>query len=149
MWDHWQRGESLSSIGRRFDRASSSIFPHLALTGGIRPPARLRSRLALSLEGWEEISRGLALDRSLRAISHDLMRAASTISREVRRNGVRKAYPAAHSDQRALDSARRPEACKHSFKEGLCQLIARKMRLKWPPQQIAGWPMRRHPSVER
>lgn len=26
MWDRWQRGESLSSIGRRFDRASSSVF---------------------------------------------------------------------------------------------------------------------------
>ena len=36
MWDRWQRGESLGSIGRGFDRASSSIFPHLALTGGIR-----------------------------------------------------------------------------------------------------------------
>ncbi len=47
MWDRWQQGESLSSIGRRFDRASSSIFPHLALTGGIRPPARTRSWLAL------------------------------------------------------------------------------------------------------
>lgn len=57
MWDRWHRGESLSSIGRRFDRASSSIFPHLALTGGIRPPARARSRLALSLEEREEISR--------------------------------------------------------------------------------------------
>jgi hypothetical protein len=44
----WQRGESLSSIGRRFNRASSSIYPLLARTGGIRPPARVRSRLALS-----------------------------------------------------------------------------------------------------
>ena len=35
MWDRWQRGESMSSIGRRFDRASSSIFPHLAVTGEV------------------------------------------------------------------------------------------------------------------
>ena len=46
MWDRWQRGESMSSIGRRFDRASSPIFPHLAVTGGIRPPDRIRSRFA-------------------------------------------------------------------------------------------------------
>jgi hypothetical protein len=33
MWDRWQRGESLSSIGRGFNRASSSIYPLLARTG--------------------------------------------------------------------------------------------------------------------
>ena len=149
MWDRWQRGESLSSIGRRFDQASSSIFPHLALTGGIRPPARTRSRLALSLEEREEISRGLAVDRSLRSIARDLKRAPSTISREVRRNGGRWAYRAAHSDQRAWDCAKRPKACKLSFNEALCRFIARKLRLKWSPQQIAGWLMRRHPSEEQ
>ena len=149
MWDRWQRGESLSSIGRRFDRASSSIFPHLALTGGIRPPRRSRSRLALSLEEREEISRGLAGDRSLRSVARDLKRAPSTISREVRRNGGRKAYRAALSDQRAWDCAKRPKACKLSFNEPLCRFIARKLRLKWSPQQIAGWLMRRHPDEEQ
>lgn len=149
MWDRWQRGESLSSIGRRFNRASSSIYPHLALTGGIRPPARTRSRLALSLEEREEISRGLAVDRSLRSIARDLKRAPSTISREVRRNGGRKAYRAALSDQRAWDCARRPKACKLSFNEALCRFIARKLRSKWSPQQIAGWLMRWYPDEEQ
>lgn len=149
MWDRWQRGESLSSIGRRFNRASSSIFPHLALTGGIRPPVRTRSSLALSLEEREEISRGLAVDRSLRSIARDLKRAPSTISREVRRNGGRKAYRAALSDQRAWVCARRPKACKLSFNDPLCRLIARKLRSKWSPQQIAGWLMRWHPDEEQ
>ena len=84
MWDRWQRGESLSSIGRSFGRASSSIFPHLTRTGGIRPPARVRTRSALTLREREEISRELAADLSLHAIAHDLARAPSTISREVR-----------------------------------------------------------------
>ncbi|CUH46221.1 hypothetical protein RUA4292_00386 [Ruegeria atlantica] len=35
IWDRWQRGESMSSIGRLFDRGSSSIYPLLARTGGI------------------------------------------------------------------------------------------------------------------
>lgn len=148
MWDRWQRGESLSSIGRSFGRASSSIFPHLARTGGIRPPARVRSRSALTLREREEISRGLAADLSLRAIARDLARAPSTISREVRRNGGRKAYRAAGSDQRAWDCAIRPKACKLSFNEPLCRLIARKLRLKWSPQQIAGWLRRQHPDEE-
>jgi hypothetical protein len=38
IWDRWQRGESLNSIGRLFDRHSTSIFGLLAPTGGIRPP---------------------------------------------------------------------------------------------------------------
>ena len=60
IWDRWQRGESLNSIGRLFDRPSSSIFNMLAPTGGIRPPPRQRSRQALTLAEREEISRGLA-----------------------------------------------------------------------------------------
>lgn len=40
IWDRWKRGESLNSIGRLFDRGSSSIFTLLAPTGGIRPIPR-------------------------------------------------------------------------------------------------------------
>ncbi|MGI9568551.1 MAG: hypothetical protein ACR2PH_02155, partial [Desulfobulbia bacterium] len=58
IWDRWQRGGSMSSIGRLFDRNSSSIYPLLARTGGIRLPERRRSRLALTLAEREEISRG-------------------------------------------------------------------------------------------
>ena len=134
MWDRWQRGESMSSIGRHFNRASSSTFPHLALFGGIRPPVRKRSRFALSVTEREEISRGLVSKQSLRSIAKNLNRAPSTISREVRRNGGRQAYRATSSDQRAWDCATRPKLCKLSFNAPLCQLIARKLRRKWSPQ---------------
>ena len=51
IWDRWQRGESMSSIGRHFDRASSSIYPLLERTGGgllVQPdsPAALAQALA-------------------------------------------------------------------------------------------------------
>ena len=49
IWNRWEKGESLKSIGRLFDRPSSSIFNMLVPTGGIRPPVRKRSRLALTL----------------------------------------------------------------------------------------------------
>jgi len=149
MWDRWQRGESMSSIGRHFNRASSSIFPHLAQFGGIRPPARRGSRFALSLSEREEISRGLVAQRSFRFIARHLKRSPSTISREVRRNGGRQAYRATRSDQRAWDCATRPKSCKLSFNDPLCQLIARKLRLKWSPQQIAGWLKRKYPEEEQ
>jgi hypothetical protein len=31
IWDRWQRGESMSSIGRVFDRQSSSVFSVISL----------------------------------------------------------------------------------------------------------------------
>jgi len=54
IWDRWQRGESMSSTGRSFDRDSSSIYPLLSRTGGIRPPPCHRSKLALTLSEREE-----------------------------------------------------------------------------------------------
>ena len=37
IWDRWQAGEPMSSIGRRFDQESSSVFSVISPTGGIRP----------------------------------------------------------------------------------------------------------------
>ena len=37
IWDRWQRGESMSSIGRLFEREPSSIYPILQLSGGDSP----------------------------------------------------------------------------------------------------------------
>ena len=101
IWDRWQRGESMNSIGRGFERASSSIYPLLARTGGIRPPDRNRSRFALTLSEREEISRGLCAKQSLRSIARTLKRSASTICREVGRNGGVRQYRATASDQAA------------------------------------------------
>ncbi len=45
MWDRWQKGESLNSIARHFDRGHSAIQGVLARIGGIRPPTIQRSGL--------------------------------------------------------------------------------------------------------
>ncbi len=148
IWDRWERGESMSSIGRLFDRNSSSIYPLLARTGGIRPPERKRSRLALALVEREEISRGLRAELSYRAIARQLKRAPSTISREVRRNGGRSRYRAVPSDEAAWDRARRPKSCKLARRPELCHTVAEKIERKWSPQQIAGWLKRDHPDDE-
>jgi hypothetical protein len=63
-------------LGAVFDRASSSIYPLLARTGGIRPPDRIRFRLALTLTDREEISLGLIGQLSLRSIARTLKRSA-------------------------------------------------------------------------
>jgi len=63
LWDRWQKGEGLKSIGRALSKPSSSIFGHLKPRGGIRPQERRRSRLSLSLAEREEISRGIVAER--------------------------------------------------------------------------------------
>ncbi len=146
IWDRWQRGESMSSIGRRFDRHSSSIFSVISPTGGIRPAERKRGRLTLSLSEREEISRGLSVKRSLRAIARQLGRAPSTISREVRRNGGSAAYRAARADRAAWDRALRPKTCKLACHPGLRRRVSAKLRCKWSPEQIAGWLKRAFPG---
>jgi IS30 family transposase len=148
IWDRWQRGESLCSIGRSFDRPSSSIFNMLAPTGGIRPPPRQRSRLALTPAEREEISRGLACRLSLRTIATKLGRSPSTISRELHRNGGATGYRAVKADQAAWDRARRPKRCKLAANRSLSKTVAAKLRLQWSPQQIAGWLKCEYPEDE-
>ena len=148
MWDRWQRGETLHSIARLFDRHHTSVRGILAATGGIRPPERRRSRLALTLAEREEISRGIACDLSLQAIATRLKRAPSTISREVRRNGGLKCYRASQADQAAWDRARRPKPCKLVINRALARIVAKKLRRFWSPEQIAGWLKQEHPEDE-
>ena len=136
----------MSSIGRRFDRESSSVFSVISPTGGIRPPVRQRPKQALSLSEREEISRGLSTQCSLRSIARQLGRSASTISREVSRNGGLDRYRAARSDQAAWDRALRPKLCKLACRPVLSRTVSIKLRQQWSPEQIAGWLKRTYPG---
>ena len=146
IWDRWERGESMSSIGRLFERNSSSIYPLLSRTGGIRPAQRRRSRFALSLPEREEISRGLNIGASLRSIARTLKRAPSTISREVRRNGGLAFYRATDSDKAAWERSLRPKLCKLACNTGLARTVSRLLQRQWSPEQIAGWLKRTYPG---
>lgn len=148
IWDRWQRGESMSSIGRGFDRNSSSIYPLLSRTGGIRPPDRKRSRLALTLGEREVISRGVAACQSTRAIARELCRPASTVSREISRNGGSDKYRAVDAESQAWVRALRPKPCKLAGNTFLQCVITNKLTLHWSPEQIAGWLKRTYPNKE-
>src|ERR1051325_7868074 len=74
LWARWTAGQSLSDIGRSLGKHAGSIFGVLALRGGIAPPTRRRSRLALSMHEREEISRGLVAGLPLRKIATQLGR---------------------------------------------------------------------------
>jgi IS30 family transposase len=77
-----------------------------------------------------------------------LGRSASTVSRELSRNGGYDRYRAAPADEKAWVRARRPKRCKLANNPGLRQAVARKLRLNWSPEQIAGWLARKHPDDE-
>ncbi len=139
MWDRWKKGESLQQIAQLFDRNHSSVNRILAETGGIRPAQRCRSQLALTLAEREEVSRALVAGQSIRSIAALLVRAPSTISREIKRNGGQGCYRATQADQAAWDRAHRPKRCKLVQNRSLAHIVAGKLQLQWAPQQIAGW----------
>jgi len=148
MWDRWQKGETLHQIAGLFDRHHSAIQRILAETGGIRAAQRHRSSLALTLTEREEISRGVVAGRSMRSIAASLGRAASTVSREIGRNGGAGGYRASRADQAAWARACRPKVCKLGQNRALAQLVASKLCLEWSPEQIAGWLKRSYPDDE-
>ncbi len=148
IWDRWKKGESLKSIGRLFDRPSSSIFNILEPTGGIRPPLRKRSKQALTLSEREEISRGIVADLSIRSIAKHLNRPPSTISREIKRNGGYDNYRATQADLSAWERSGRPKRCKLACNRPLSRAVATKLQLNWSPEQIAGWLKMEYPKDE-
>jgi transposase, IS30 family len=109
-------------------------------------PERKRSPLRLSPAEREEISRGLVAGLSLRQIARGLGRSPSTVSREVARNGGRRAYRACRADRAALRRARRPRACKLVACPRLRSVVEAKLEVRWSPEQISGWLVREFPD---
>ena len=148
VWDRWQRGETAKDIGRVLDRAGQTIRGQLAVYGGIRPRVRCRAQHTLSLAEREEISRGIAVKRSIRTIAVGLDRSPSTVSREIARNGGYDKYRASAADERAWERARHPKRCRLNQCPRLRQLVEEKLRDDWAPQQIAGWLKYTYPKDE-
>ena len=149
LWERWKNGAGVKSIARALGKSSHScILAHMYPTGGIKPPARRRSRLSLTLAEREEISRGVVAGRSVRAIAEAMDRAPSTISREIARNGGSGRYRAAAADKRAWKRALRPKLCKLAINAQLRQAVVAKLERNWSPEQIAGWLKHVHPESE-
>ena len=149
IWKRWKAGQTLHEIGRAFDKPHTTIHQFLLPSGGIRPAARRRSRLALTLAEREDISRGIASGSSIREIARRMERAASTVSREVRHHGGRPAYRAHDADCQAWVSALRPKRCLLAINRKLRDAVASKLILEWSPEQISGWLKTEYPKDER
>ena len=139
LWKRWKQGQSLSEIGRALGKHAGSVHGVVSSNGGFIPAVRRRSRRALTLAEREEISRGLAADRSIRQIAARLGRAPSTISREIAGHGGGHIYRATEADAQAWVSARRPKPCRLATHPTLQHLVATKLMCEWSPEQIARW----------
>jgi len=138
----------LHEIARLLDRGHGAVAGQISRTGGIRPAVRCQSGRSLSFAEREEISCGIVAGLSIRTIASQLGRAASTISREVNRNGGRDCYRANQADEAAWERAHRPKTCKLTRNPALARIVASKLQLEWSPRQIAGWLKRTYPDDE-
>jgi hypothetical protein len=138
MWERWKQGWTLHQIGKLFDRAHTSVQKILGASGGIRPVERHRAKVALTLAEREEISRAVVAGRSIRTIAALFGRAASTVIREIKRNGGQERYRASQADQAAWDRGHRPKISKLAQNRTLARIVTEKLRRLWSPEQISG-----------
>ena len=137
LWDGWTKGLSLMEIARGLDRRACSVLTVLRREGGFAPKPRRRAARSLQSAEREEISRGIATGRSIRQIAAKLGRSASTVSREIARNGGQATYRAAHADEQAWRRARRPQECLLHRQPRLKRWVAQKLQRDWSPRQIS------------
>jgi transposase, IS30 family len=90
----------------------------------------------LSLREREEISLGVRRGDSFAAISRQLGRSTSTVSREVNGNGGRDGYRAWRSHDCAFERARRPKKAKLDC-PGLARQVIEWLEEWWSPEEIS------------
>src|SRR5918912_1104372 len=92
----------------------------------------------LTFEEREQLAALKAEGLSLRAIAARLGRAASTVSRELRRNALpRGGYLPVHAEGCYLERRQRPAGLGRD--ERLGQFVRDRLLEGWTPEQIAGW----------
>ena len=92
----------------------------------------------LELEERERLAALKAEGLSLRAIARQLGRAASTISRELRRNALPKGgYLPVHAEGCYRERRQRPAVLERD--ERLGRFVRERLLEGWTPEQIAGW----------
>lgn len=93
----------------------------------------------LAIQERENISRGLAQAKTVRAIAWEMNRSASTVSREIKRNSGKSGYRAFSANQRAKAAAasRREGKSKIAQREHLRRYVLEKLQEEWSPKEIS------------
>jgi transposase, IS30 family len=141
FWDGVRAGLGVedAAVAAGVNRRQGWKWLHAA--GGVRQAAPRAPSSGRFLRAWEreEIAVGLAAGLSYRQIAARLApgRAASTVSREVRRNSVRGVYRAHLAAREAQQRARRPERAKLAVNGELRAWVEEKLALCWSPEQVS------------
>src|SRR3989475_714487 len=144
IWIRRGRGEPVWMIARHMGRSRWAVRDQVTSTGGVPPHKPERSRRELTMGEREELSRGLAVGKSCRAMAANMGRAPSSVSREVRRNGGRECYRAAQADEAAVQRRRRPKLSKLALSAQLRAEVEAGLKLLFSPKQISAWLKRQH-----
>lgn len=144
IWKRRGRGEPVWMIARQMGLSRRGVRDVMVATGGVPPREPRRSRRQLTELEREELSRGLAVGDSCRAIAARIGRASSSVSREVNRNGGRADYRAADAELAAVRRRRRPKNTKLALCPKLRDEVESKLQLLWSPKQISAWLKREH-----
>ena len=134
------RGHTYREILDRVDTSMGAITIMLKHWGGVtRSDVSLEPSLfRLSLEDRIEIRLGLERAESYRRIGVGIGRAASTVCREVNRNGGWEAYKPVEAHDRAFLRARRSKPTKLALNPELCRRVVEDLEKLWSPEEIAG-----------
>lgn len=131
-----RNGESFGSAAKAIGCSTKSVQRLLNHNGGLWDRSKPRSPLRLSEREREEISRGLLVGLSLRAIAKGLGRSASTVSRDVKLGGGRENYRAVTTDERARKRRKRPKEIKLLTNKRLREEVENRLSKRWSPEQI-------------
>jgi transposase, IS30 family len=138
FWDGVRAGLGVQEAG-----VAAGVGPNMAKVwfrqaGGVKAngPGRVSGRY-LSVAEREEIAVGLAAGESLRRVAARLGRPVSTVSREVRRNGMRGRYRALAAQAQAQERARRPKTAKLAGNARLRGWVQARLEERWSPEQIS------------
>jgi len=130
-------GRSAEEAGMAVGCTGRSVRRLLVALGGVKARIRPRSRLRLSFEDREEIRAGLQSGDCFARIARSIGRSASTVSREVNRNGGRTRYRAVAADGAAYRRALRPKPAKLAARPALRARVEQLLQQRWSPQQIS------------
>lgn len=134
------QGATYREIQQRVGVFPGTVTRVLAPLGGVvrsEAVGEWGSGARLSLDDRIEIRWGVERGWSLRRIGERIGRHASTVSRELARNGGRGRYLPLRAHQRAWQEARRPKATKLAMHPRLCRRVVHELERLWSPEQIA------------
>lgn len=138
IWVLLESGETLTDIGKAIGRSITTVRSFVLRHDGRWPcEPTVWSDKRMCLADREEISRGLALGESFRAIACRISRAPSTVSREVNANGGKDEYRAVDAEASARERVKRPKKRRLKNDAKLRKVVEAGLAELWSPTQIS------------